>query len=238
VAAVLACFAPRRQLPWWVLAQVVLLAGIAWSGSRSALLGVVAGVVPLVVLLVRTRGRTVVLVTAGVLVVGLGLALAGVVRVPVVDRLLERHDTAASARAEESTDVRFGQIERGLEQRGELSLLAGSGLRDDNPTALHNGHLEIWMGLGLVGLAGWAVVVGLTSWPALRLLVDRRDDVHADVVRRAAASGFLAYAVTAAFVDNIWNRYVWVLVALVAVLGTQARAAHEAQPMDPARTTS
>src|SRR5690606_36974550 len=34
VAAVLACFAPRRQLPWWVLAEVVLLAGIAWSGSR------------------------------------------------------------------------------------------------------------------------------------------------------------------------------------------------------------
>ncbi|OWY58983.1 hypothetical protein B7486_77030, partial [cyanobacterium TDX16] len=169
-----------------MLAEVVLLAGIAWSGSRSALIGVVAGVAPLVVLLVRTRGRAAVLLAGGLVLVGLGLALAGVVRVPVVDRLLERHDTAASARAEESTEVRFGQIERGLEQRGELSLLVGSGLRDDNPTALHNGHLEMWMGLGLIGLAGWLLVLGTTAWPAARLVADARDVVAADVARRAA----------------------------------------------------
>jgi O-antigen ligase len=210
-------------VPLWAAAEVVLLAGVAWSGSRSALIGVVVGLSPLVVLLVRTRSRTTVLVAGAVVLVGLGLALAGVVRVPVVDRLLQRHDTAASERSEESTDVRFGQVERGLEQRGELSLVVGSGLRDDNPTALHNGHLEIWMGLGLVGLAGWAIVLLSTVAPAARLVVDDVATLTADAARRAAASGFLAYAVTAVFVDNIWNRYVWVLVALVAVLGTQAR---------------
>jgi hypothetical protein len=236
--AVLAATAPRRQLPIWAAAEVVLLAGIAWSGSRSALFGVAVGLAPLVVLLVRTRGRTAVLVAGAVVVVGLGLALAGVVRVPVVDRLLERHDTAASERAEESTDVRFGQIERGLDQRGELSLLVGSGLRDDNPTALHSGHLEIWMGLGLVGLAGWTLVVLSTVAPAARLVVDSTATLAADASRRAAASGFLAYVVTAAFVDNVWNRYVWVLVALVAVLGTQARRsapAAEATPSSASR---
>lgn len=227
-AAVLATFAPRRQLPLWVLAEIVLVVGLAWSGSRSALLGIVVALVPVVVLLVRTRGRTAVLVAATVALVALGVALAGLVRVPVVDRLLERGDTAASERAQESTDVRFGQVERGLEQRGEVSLLVGSGLRDDNPTALHNGHLELWMGLGLAGLAGWALVLASTSWPALRLAADRRATVAGDAARRAASCGFLAYAVTAAFVDNIWNRYVWVLVAIVAVLGTRTDRARDA----------
>jgi hypothetical protein len=35
----------------------------------------------------------------------------------------------------------------------------------------------------------------------------------------AASSGFIAYAVCALFVDNVWNRYIWLLVALVALLG-------------------
>jgi hypothetical protein len=234
--AVLAAFAPRRQLPLWLLAEAALLAGIAWSGSRSALVGAVAGVAPLAVLLVRTRGRTAVLVVGAVVLVGFGLALAGVVRVPVVDRLLERHDTAASARAEESTDVRIGQIEQGFEQRGEVSLLVGSGLRDDNPTALHNGHLEVWMALGLIGVLGWLAILATTAAPAVRLAVDHLDDAAADVARRAAASGFLGYAVTATLVDNIWNRYIWLLVALVAVLGSRAawRAQVQGSPAEAA----
>jgi hypothetical protein len=223
--AVLAATAPRRRVPAWIAAGLVLLAGIAWSGSRSALIGIAVGVLPLAVFLLRTRGRTAVAVAGGVVVLVLGLGVAGVVRVPVVDRLLLRADTAASSRSQESTDVRFGQIERGLEERGEISLLVGSGLRDDNPTALHNGHLEVWLGLGLLGLVGWVAVVVGTVAPAVRLVTAGRDRLAADAARLAASSGFLAYAACALFVDNVWNRYVWLLVALVAILGTRSSTA-------------
>ena len=238
-AAVLAVVAPRRQLPVWGAAEVALLAGIAWSGSRSALIGIAVGLLPLVVFLLRTspKARTAVLGVVAVVLVIIGLGLAEVIRVPVVDRLLLRSDTAASSRSQESTDVRFGQIERGLDERGELSLLVGSGLRDDNPTALHNGHLEVWLGLGLVGLAGWVLVVGATVAPAVALAGAARARLDTDAVRVAAASGFLAYAVCALFVDNVWNRYVWILVALVAILGTS----HSARPVvseEPAPRTA
>lgn len=222
VGVVLAATTRSARRWWWLVPLVVLAAGIAWSGSRSAVLGAAAGALGLAVHLGRRRPRLLAGV-AVVLVVSAGVAALGIVRVPAVDRFLLRTDSAASERSAESTEVRAGQLTRGLDERGELSLLTGSGLRDDNPTALHNGHLEVWLGLGLLGAAGWVLVVARTARPAAGLALGSRPLERAGAPLLAASSGFVAYAVCAAFVDNVWNRYIWVLVALVAVL-EQGRA--------------
>jgi hypothetical protein len=226
VAAVLCATAGSARSRWrWAVLGAVLAAGIAWSGSRSAVVGAVAGVAPLGIYLIRGRSTKALLAGVVVAAVVVGLGLAGVVRVPVVDRFLLRTDTAASERSAESNDVRMGQVTRGLEERGVHSLLTGSGLRDDNPTALHNAHLEVWLGLGLMGLVGWGLVIVTTSAPAAALVRARGAGVGVGrAPLLAASSGFIAYAVCALFVDNVWNRYIWLLVALVALLG-RAQAA-------------
>jgi len=228
--AVLAVTSPSRRGRWgWVAAAAALGAGIAWSGSRSALLAVVVGVAPVAIHQLRhrlevDRRRTTILGLGvlGVVLVGLLLSVT-FIRVPVIDRFLLRGGTDTSSRSAESTEVRADQITEGLEERGPWSLLVGSGLQDHNPTALHNAHLEAWVGLGLLGIAGWATVIAVTCRPATTLL-RRRSLEPGDAPRLAASSGFLAYATCALFVDNFWNRYVWLFIALVAVLGGRRRA--------------
>jgi hypothetical protein len=148
--------------------------------------------------------------------------------VPVVDRLLERSDSVTSETADTSSDVRFDQVGEEVERRGAASLLVGSGLRDDEPTVEsvaagslrdpHTAHLEVWLGTGLLGLAGWLLVWWSTIAPGGRLLRGRSPlgPALVPVAALAAASG--TYVLAALTANNVWNRYVWLLVAASALV--------------------
>lgn len=234
-AAVLATLShDRRARALYTVAVVVQVLGIAYSGSRGAMVGVAVGLVLVAVRLVRTGHQRVVAGAAAVGLLFVVITVSGLVRVPTIDRLLLRTDTTASALSVESTDVRIELFNRALDDRGMESLLVGSGLREQPATSVHNGHFEVWLGLGALGIVGWLVVCALTCAPALRIAWRRDRLDEREGVRFAFSAGFVAFVVTALTVNNIWNRYLWLIVAVVAYLG-MARPPGAAWPADPAR---
>lgn len=233
-AALAAVITTSRHRGLFTIAVAIQVLGIAYSGSRGALVGVGVGLVVVAVHLVRTGRVGPVAVAGGVIVVALLIAVAGLARVPTIDRMLLRTDTRASSLSVESTDVRVELFSRALDDRGLESLVVGSGLREQPATSVHNGHFEVWLGLGAMGVAGWLLVCFLTCAPAVRL-AGRRDDLdERESVRFAISAAFVAFVVTALTVNNIWNRYLWLLVAMVAFLGSE-RPPGSFFPVDPGR---
>ena len=221
-AAGLAVLAERRGPRALATAAVaVQVVGIAYSGSRGALVGVGIGLAVVGVRLVRTGHVRVVVAAGAVAVACLVVTMSGVVRVPTVDRLLLRTDTTASSLSVESTDVRIELFNRALDDRGLESLVVGSGLREQPATDVHNGHFEVWLGLGALGVAGWLLVVAVTCVPALRLAWRREPLGEREGLRFAFSAAFIAFVVTALTVNNVWNRYLWLIVAVVAYLGAR-----------------
>src|SRR5690606_34119136 len=118
LALVMACVlaAHERRWRWYAVAIVPLVGGMLWSGSRSAVVAVVVALMFLAVHVVRMgKGRWVAGVGAAALIV-FALGFASLVRLPVIDRLLLRTDTAASQFAETSTDARFSLAQDRLDQ--------------------------------------------------------------------------------------------------------------------------
>lgn len=195
-----------------------LFLGVLFSGSRSALLALLVGCVPAVWRLVRRGFGRRVLIGAGIVGVLVVLSMVTTVRAPSLDRLLLRPGSADSERTAESTILRYQNATRGLEERGWHSLATGSGLRDDAPSKLHDGHLEIWVGLGLIGLVGWALLCfGIIEGGVRYAGRAGPLRVH-EVALLAIASAFAANVMVTLFVDTIWNRYIWLLVALFITL--------------------
>lgn len=195
-----------------------LALGVLFSGSRSSLLALLVGCIPAVWRLVRRGFGRQVLVAAGLLTALLVLALATTVQAPSLDRLLMRPGSADAERTAESTILRYQNATRGLQDRGWHSLATGSGLRDDTASKLHDGHLEIWVGLGLIGLVGWILLCTGTIESGVRYAGRAGPlDVH-EVALFALGGAFAANVAVTVFVDTIWNRYIWLLVALTVTL--------------------
>ncbi|MCB1014743.1 MAG: hypothetical protein KDB10_06455 [Acidimicrobiales bacterium] len=216
-----------------------LALGVLFSGSRSALVALVVGGVPAVWRLVRQgHGRRVLLGAAALGVVG-ALALTATVEAPSLDRLLLRSGSAESERSAESTIKRYQNATRGLEARGWHSLASGSGLRDDVAAKLHDGHLEIWVGLGLVGLVGWLLLCAGVIEGGVRYAGRAGPLGATEVALLAVGSAFAANVTVTFFVDTLWNRYIWLLVALAVSLMIRPhgveRAATAAPVPAPAR---
>jgi hypothetical protein len=219
----------------WLLgaASAGLVLGVLFSGSRSALIAMAIGLVPSVWRLARRLSRQIALLAGAGLALLLIVGLLGVVRLPSVDRLLLRDDTTASARTAESTLDRYQSSSRGIEERGWHSFVTGSGLRNEPSAALHDGHLEIWLGLGMLGLVGWIVICGWTVRPAVLLVAVRGALDRRQLALLAVGSGFIANVAVMFFVDTVWNRYIWLLVALVLTLQLRPDGARPIRPLTP-----
>jgi hypothetical protein len=157
-----------------------------------------------------------VIAAAGAMIV-LALGVAGVVRVPALDRLLLRTDTPQSTYSVQSTEQRFDLVRGRLDRAGSGSLLWGSGMENAFSTGGHSGYLEIWLGTGLVGFAGWITVCATTLAPVGRAAWRRALGLRSTVLV-AVGAGFIAHLGSTFFLEHIWDRYIWLLVALVVVL--------------------
>jgi O-antigen ligase len=216
----------QRQRLVLVAAGGVLVAGLLASGSRGPFLSMALLSLLALVRAFRTDRRRLLAVSLVALVLLLGL-LATAVRTPTTDRLFSRPG-APSETASASATLRFDQVARSVEDRGAWSLLIGSGLRDDEPTPRsvaqgdlrdpHSGHLEVWLGLGLMGLVGWGAVAWTTIAPGARLLAGRRRLAGPELEVAVVAAGFAAFVLSDFTVNNVWNRYIWVLVAVGALV--------------------
>lgn len=214
-----------------------LFLGVLFSGSRSSLLALLVGCVPAVWRLVRRGFGRQVLIGAGIVAALVVVSLFTTVRAPSLDRLLLRPGSADSERTAESTILRYQNATRGLEERGWHSLATGSGLRDDAASKLHDGHLEIWVGLGLIGLLGWALLCFGVIEGGIRYAGRAGPLRPHEVALLALGSAFAANVVVTLFVDTIWNRYIWLLVALSITLLIRPHGIEPA-PVSPAARTA
>ncbi|HMQ26737.1 MAG TPA: hypothetical protein PKA98_12175 [Acidimicrobiales bacterium] len=195
-----------------------LALGVLFSGSRSALLALLVGCLPAVWRLVRRGFGRRVMIGAAAIAALIAVAALTTVQAPSLDRLLMRPGSADAERTAESTILRYQNATRGLEERGWHSLGTGSGLRDDAASALHDGHLEIWVGLGLIGLVGWILLCTGTIESGVRYAGRAGPLTQRQIALLAVGAGFAANVAVTLFVDTIWNRYIWLLVALVVTL--------------------
>ena len=238
LAVVLALETPSRAARA-ALAVVALALGLAVldSGSRGALLAVGVLVVVVLVRLWRAGQRRAALAGVAVAVaIAIG-SIVGPLHVRAVNRLLLLDDLATNEITQRSTELRLEQYRLQLRARGWPSLVVGSGLQDREPTDSflqehdfrdpHNGHFEVWLGMGLLGLAGWGLVAAATMGPGVGLMA-RRHPLRGDEPLLAAVStAYLTFFVLALTVTNVSNRYVWILVAWSAWLTTARGMADE-----------
>lgn len=232
LAVVLALETPSRAARA-ALAVAALALGLAVldSGSRGALLAVGVLVVVVLVRLWRAGQRRAAVAGVAVAVaIAIG-SLVGPLHSRAVDRLLLRDDRATNVATQRSTELRLEQYRLQLRARGWTSLMVGSGLQDLEPTASsmqeddlrdpHNGHFEVWLGMGLLGLVGWGLVAVATVGPGVGMLTAGRPLRDDEALLAAAGTAYLAFAVLALTVNNVSNRYVWILVAWSAWLASR-----------------
>lgn len=182
---------------------LVNLAGALASGSRAALVGLVAGAVVLAVLLGRRHPGRLVLMGTGV-VLAVTAILPFLSPTNALARLLRQGAGLESAVA--ADELRRSAIERSLEGIAS-SPIVGGGFPE--LLAAHNIYVQAVVAGGFLGLVGIAVVVVAAGRHALALM------------RSADRTAWLLTAVLAAYLacgllqNILFDRYVWVVLAMV-----------------------
>lgn len=230
----------RRDRVLLVGALCGQVAGLLSSGTRGAALAVVVVAALLAVRAVRTGRARGAASTAAVVALVVVVGVLGVVRIPTVERFLLRTDTPVAEGSATSAEVRWDQVDDAIRERGADSLVVGGGLADLEPTAEsvrrgslrdpHSGHLEVWLGLGVVGLAGWVLVAVATVAPGARLLAGRSRLRPGQVPLAALGAAYATFVLLGFTANNVWNRYLWLLVALAALEAGRAAALDAARP--------
>ncbi len=177
--AAAALFQPRRSMFWWAMtALAIVLLGL--STSKTALVALMLGASALgFTLLVRRGGATAVAVTWLAVAAAMALAAAIAMRPDLFLALLGKDATLTGR-----TQI-WDAVWRLIQQRPLLGYGYGAVWTDDTgwgplrwivkqtgftPHHAHNAWLEQWLGLGVLGLAGWSLlylsILAKTIWAA------------------------------------------------------------------------
>lgn len=187
----------------------VLVAGVVASGSRAALVGsgglaiaFAVGYPRAVLPMLAALGGVALLGVTGVLDIGGSNALA---------RLVGFDGLGAAA----SDAERWLLLDAALD-RLDLAPLVGSGF--ESALEAHNVYLQVWMGAGVPGLGGIALLVATAGRRYFEARASARDSRDAmATLALGLASGWIGYFVIALFQNALWDRYVWVPAALIVV---------------------
>lgn len=180
----------RGRLPL-LLAVAILCAGLVGSASRGGFLG--AGVMVLVFFTAARKWlhlATVVFLGSIVLLVANPFERSGVA---------------------ESNAERLGRLASSIDALSQNSFL-GSGFGDTRFS--HSLYVDVWLAAGLLGvvfLVGYGVVV-------VKALLRARE--RADFLALGMASSYCGYLVASAFSPSLWNRYLWLYLALLIAYGS------------------
>jgi O-antigen ligase len=193
-----------------MLTAAVLVWGIVISGSRAGALGA-ATVLLLSLAVFRHHSMAGPALIGGI--VG-ALLLAGLhPRLPAlnaVNRLVDRN----SASVVQSDITRAAAVDDAVVaiQRHPLT-----GVGFDEAEAAHNIYLQTWASGGILALTGFLVVAWATVKP-LRVAARRAHEhrYEEEVVAIGISLGFAGYLVAGFFQNAMWERYVWLMPALVA----------------------
>lgn len=182
--------------------------GMVASGSRAAIVGILAfGVL---FLMYARQWRLLVWSLSGLAIIVL-LVVSGVVRPTSTDalgRLIGKDPTAALSDDARSTAraTAVGTI--------EANPITGVGFSTAKDA--HNVYLQLWAASGLFGVAG---AFGLLYGSARMVWVPAKKDM----LLGALVCSYGGYLVAAAFSTVLWDRYLWLHVALALALCSERR---------------
>jgi hypothetical protein len=190
---------------------VVFVVANLQSGSRA---GVVALAVMFAVVAIRrgvNRGALVICGLLLVLTVGLiGTGKVSVGRENGLSRLLGDTTTA------ESDQARRPLLRAGVNRIGDYPL-TGSGF--EKALEAHNIYVQVWAAAGITGLVGLLLV----GWSTVRLGLQAAAS-RASPVAVGYVASYLGYLVAGLFQNILWDRYVWLFVAITVWLGILAQS--------------
>ncbi|WP_203336315.1 O-antigen ligase family protein [Nocardioides limicola] len=214
-----------REYRWvvWVAGGICLYGGLV-SGSRASTLGLIA-LVLMVVMIERSvlsawwvlSGGLTLALTLQWLVdyLGPGSAVARILPGDYGASLSDQHRNI-------TLEIYWDQF--------LASPLLGNGFTNEQFEA-HNAYLQIAVALGVVGLAGFLMI----GWSLMRPLFARGD-------RRALCYVAVSYAVVAPVTPSVWDRIVWVGLALgilASVPDTDPQQSdHDRTEFSPAKETT
>jgi len=210
-----------------LIACALITGAVVMSGSRAGAIGYT--VVLLTVFALSRRDYVArgllgarALVTAFALVGTLAvyLVFAQLISLPTanaVDRLFGRVPGVAQSNA-----ARHQALVDNL-ARVRDHPITGSGF--EHALEAHNVFLQLWASGGVLALAGFAVIVAATMRPLARsrLAALRRDDPELVPLAVGFGGGFVGFLVAGIFNNALWDRYIWLTPAALAVITVIAR---------------
>lgn len=205
-----------------------LLWGVAVSGSRAALVGWLVVVLTVVVALWRLEVLGWAAVAASALFVVVTVGLVTVPGTDAFDRLFQP-DSSVRLSDTERSEVR----EESLAQIRQ-SPVTGAGFKEAR--SAHSLYVQVWASAGVMGLAGLLMI----AWRTALLIVrscGRSLVVHhtRDPLVTCVTAGFLGYLVGGVGQNILWDRYVWLVLAMsLALLSAGRTDDHDVTP--PAST--
>jgi O-antigen ligase len=188
----------KRSLAF--LSLPILMFGVLASGSRSALLG--SGVV-VIVFLTSTRQWKVVIWGLAVGVCLLVVVQRGILDIGeynAVSRLLGDESSAES-------DIAREQLREGAFVQIRENPVIGGGF--ESAREAHSIYLQLWAAAGMLGLI-FIVGVGIV---VIKVLAESRRT--GDILCIGLASSYLGYLAAGFVVNSLWDRYLWLQLALV-----------------------
>lgn len=197
----------------------ILGVGVITSGSRAGLVGVVVTVAVFLVLTKQWK------------LVGLGAVLVGLVAGAIYFNLFAIGELNAVNRMRgdrssfESDRERMEAAEQTIDII-RLNPVTGSGF--ESAKAAHSIYLQLWASAGLLGLAFALGLAVLT----LRILLEAKR--RHDHLAMGVAAAYAGYLVLGAVSNILWDRYVWVhLAVLVTLVATESAAVNKRPPPAP-----
>lgn len=198
----------------FLLAACLAMLGLAivTSGSRAGLLA--AGAAVACFLLVTRRWKLIGVGLVSVLVVAAGLyfKVFSIGELNAVNRL--RGDRSSV----ESDRERLALAEETIASIAEHPI-TGSGF--EAAKAAHSIYLQLWVSAGLLGLI-FALGLGVVT---LRILLDARRS--SDLLTLGMACSYLGYLLAGAVSNILWDRYIWLHLAILVSLAATSRGVGE-----------
>jgi O-antigen ligase len=193
-------------------ATAVLVGAIIVTGSRAGLLGVIVAAL-LAVFLVRditTRAQFV--VVAATIAVAALLGFSALTPDNAIVRTFNAQ-SASAALSDQGRRIGFSEMADKIRRKP----ITGAGFSD--PLGGHDAYLQLWAAGGIVAFFGGILLIasGRGAIARLRRLVPPRSVYEQTWPLLASTISLTGLMVALVFQNGLWNRYIWVTVALVAV---------------------
>ena len=214
----------RRVVLWWGLAGLAAML-LLLSGSKTSLVALVLGAAALGFVLLARRGGAIAVVATYVAVVGLVVLAMGVAFAPDQFLNLLGKDATLTGRTKLWLAVLrlirqqpwlgygYGAVWSDPSGRGPLAwIVKQAGYR---PEHAHNGWLEQWLGMGLVGLTAWTLCYLTALLQSLWAVFVRRGALYAFPFMVVYGLMILTESIAVTYNDLRWVLFVVVATRLV-----------------------